>query len=102
LATDLNPGSSLVYSMPLSMTLAVLEMAMSAEECIVASTINAAFALGLAECTGSLEVGKRADVIVADVPQYQEIPYHVGCDIIRDVLIGGKIVKRDGALTTNA
>jgi imidazolonepropionase len=98
LATDLNPGSSLVYSMPLTMTLAVLEMAMSAEECIAASTINAAWALGMADELGSLAVGKRADVIVVDLPHYSEIPYHVGCDAIRDVLIGGQVVKQDGTM----
>lgn len=98
LATDLNPGSSLVYSMPLTMTLAVLEMGMSAEECIVAGTVNAAWALGLADTVGSLEAGKRADVIVVDLPHYNEIPYHVGCDAVRDVIIGGRVVKRDGAM----
>jgi imidazolonepropionase len=98
LATDLNPGSSLVYSMPLAMTLAVLNMQLSAEECITASTINAAHALGMACSVGSLEQGKRADVIVLDVPHYEEIPYHVGRDIVRDVLISGQPVKRDGAM----
>ena len=98
LATDLNPGSSLVYSMPLTMTLAVLEMAMSAEECIVASTINAACALDMASEVGSLAVGKRADVLVIDLPHYNEIAYHVGCDAVRDVLIGGQWVKRGGSM----
>lgn len=98
LATDLNPGSSLVYSMPFVMTLAALQMGLSAEECIVASTINGAHALSLAAVTGSLEPGKRADVIVIDVPSYNEIPYHVGADIVRDVFIAGKAVKRDGGM----
>lgn len=99
LATDLNPGSSLVYSMPLVMTLAVLEMGFSAAECIVAATINGAHALGLAGETGSLEPGKRADIIIADVTSFDEIPYHVGCDIVRDVFIRGRGVKRDGKMT---
>lgn len=98
LATDLNPGSSLVYSMPLTMTLAVLEMALSAAECIVAATINAAHALGIAGWTGSLEEGKRADAIILDVPHYEELPYQVGRDLVRDVIIGGKFAKRDGQL----
>jgi imidazolonepropionase len=99
LATDLNPGSSLVYGMPLVMTLAVLEMGLSAAECMVAGTINGAHALGVAGLVGSLEQGKRADIIIADVASYDEIPYHVGCDIIRDVFIRGRVVKRNGALT---
>jgi imidazolonepropionase len=102
LATDLNPGSSLVYSLPLTMTLAVLEMALSAEECIVAATINAAHALGIAGRTGSLEEGKRADAIILDVEHYEELPYQVGRDLVRDVIIGGKLVKRDGRLLLSA
>jgi len=98
LATDLNPGSSLIYSIPLTMTLAVLEMAMSAEECIVAATINAAHALGIADHTGSLEPGKRADVIVIDAPHYEELPYQVGRDLIRDVIIGGRVIKSNGQM----
>lgn len=98
LATDLNPGSSLVYSMPFAMTLAVLHMGLCAEECIVAGTINGAHALGLGDIVGSLEPGKRADIIVADVEHYEELPYHVGCDIIRDVFIRGQAVKRNGKM----
>ncbi|MCH7472971.1 imidazolonepropionase, partial [bacterium] len=94
LATDLNPGSSLVYSMPFTMTLAAMQMGMSAGECIVASTINGAHALGISEKVGSLEAGKRADIIIAGVPDYRELAYHVGCDLIRDVIIGGRVVKR--------
>jgi imidazolonepropionase len=98
LATDLNPGSSLVYSMPLTMTLAVLKMGLSAEECIVASTINAAHALGIAATTGSLETQKRADVIILDVPHYEELPYHLGRDLVRDVIIRGRVVKSNGRM----
>jgi imidazolonepropionase len=91
LATDLNPGSSLVYSMPLTMTLAVLEMQMSAEECIVASTINGAHALCAADCIGSLEPGKRADFLILDLPHYRELAYHVGANYITAVYHGGKL-----------
>jgi imidazolonepropionase len=84
--------------MPLTMTLAVLEMALSAEECIVAATVNAAHALGIAGQTGSLETGKRADAIILNVPHYEELPYQVGRDLVRDVIIGGKFAKRDGRL----
>ena len=98
LASDLNPGSSLVYSLPLTMTLAVLNMALSAEECIVASTVNAAHALGLGSMIGSLEPGKRADVIIADVGSFEEIPYHVGYNLISDVIIRGRVVKRSGKM----
>jgi len=98
LATDLNPGSSLIYSMPLTMTLAVLNMKLTAEECIVASTTNAAHALGLGSMVGSIETGKRADVIIADVKSYEEIPYHVGYNLISDVIIRGRVIKRSGKM----
>jgi imidazolonepropionase len=98
LATDLNPGSSLVYSMPFVMTLAVLMMGLSAEECIVAGTVNGAHALGLGDQLGTLEPGKRADLIIAAVPHYRELAYHVGCDVIRDVIIRGRVVKRGGVM----
>jgi imidazolonepropionase len=96
LATDLNPGSSLLYSMPLVMTLAALKMQMNAAECITASTINAAHALGIAELTGSLEVGKRADFIVLDCKSPQDLAYHVGADLVRDVFVAGRYVKLNG------
>jgi len=89
LATDLNPGSSLVYSMPFVMTLAVLEMKMTAEECIVASTINAAHALCAADRLGSLEPHKRADFILIDLPDYREIAYNVGANYVSEVYFSG-------------
>ncbi|MCC7478520.1 imidazolonepropionase [bacterium] len=96
LATDHNPGSSMLYSLPFVMTLAALNMGMSPEECITAATINGAHALQLGSITGSLEPGKRADVVIAAVPDYRELAYHVGRDLIRDVFIRGRAVKRKG------
>lgn len=96
LATDLNPGSSLLYSMPLVMTLAALKMQMSAAECISAATINAAHALGVADLTGSIEVGKRADFIVLDCDTPDALAYHVGADLVRDVYVAGRYVKLNG------
>jgi imidazolonepropionase len=97
LATDLNPGSSLVYSMPFTMTLAVLEMQMSAEECIVASTINGAHALGAAGEVGSLEPGKRADFLIIDLPDYREIAYHVGANYVAAVYQAGMLFDPQAA-----
>ena len=96
LATDLNPGSSLLYSMPMVLTLAVLQMQMSAAECITAATINAAPALGIADQTGSIEVGKRADLLVLDCATPEELAYHVGADIVRDVFMSGRYLKLNG------
>jgi imidazolonepropionase len=94
LASDLNPGSSQVYSLPFVMALAALHMQMSAEECLSAVTINAAHALGIADMAGELSPGRRADISIFDVPDYHDIPCHIGADLVRDVFIRGRIVKR--------
>ncbi len=95
LATDLNPGSSMIYGLPLTMTLAVLKLQMTLEECIVASTINAAYSLGRADRKGSIERGKDADLTIIDAPHPNELPYQMGADLIRDVIVVGSIVKQD-------
>ena len=78
LATDYNPGSSPLLSMPMAMSLACSQMKMSPAETIAAATINGAWALRIADRTGSLEPGKDADMAVFDVIDYREIPYWFG------------------------
>jgi imidazolonepropionase len=78
LATDYNPGSSPTLSMPMAMSLACTHMKMSPAEAIAATTINAAWALRLADRKGSVEPGKDADLAVFDVSDYREIPYWFG------------------------
>jgi imidazolonepropionase len=78
LATDYNPGSSPTLSMPMVMSLACTHMKMSAAESIAACTINGAFALRIADCKGSVEAGKDADLAIFDVSDYREIPYWFG------------------------
>ncbi|MCB1220045.1 MAG: imidazolonepropionase [Planctomycetales bacterium] len=98
LATDLNPGSSLMYSLPLVMTLAVLEMKMTAAECLNAVTINAAHALCLADRIGSIEVGKQADILILDCETPEEIAYQVGTNLVSDVIVNGDLIKRHGVM----
>ena len=71
IATDFNPGSSMSFSMPMMMTIACTQMRMTPEEAITACTLNGAAALGLSHETGSIEVGKQADIVLYDVPNYQ-------------------------------
>jgi imidazolonepropionase len=87
LATDCNPGSSYSESMPTIMSLACMNMRMSIEEAIVASTINGAAALGISATCGSLEVGKRADVVLYDVASYKDIIYHYGVNHVERVWV---------------
>ena len=67
-------------------------MGMTPEEAIVASTINAAFAIGLQDRVGSIEVGKQADIIILDVPNYMHLPYHFGVNNVETVIKKGKVV----------
>ena len=95
IATDYNPGSCNCDSLPFTMTLACLQMGMTATEALCASTINAAMALGLEETTGSLKVGKAADITLWDIPSVDFIPYHFGSSHISRVLANGKTVYQE-------
>jgi len=72
--------------------LAVMKMGMSVEEAITAATLNAACALDLAEEIGSLEVGKRADVVILGLETYRQIPYFFGHNPVSVVIQRGKAV----------
>ena len=65
---------------------------LSAEEAFNAVTINAAHSLGIADRTGTLEQGKRADMVIADVSDFREIPYEYSSQPIQTVISGGNIV----------
>ena len=98
LATDCNPGSSMTESMQIVITLACVEMRMTAAEAVTASTINAAFALGCGSECGSLEIGKKGDVLILDMEDYRELPYHYGVSNVRHVLKSGRVVVRSGVV----
>jgi imidazolonepropionase len=91
LATDLNPNC-LVDSMPFVMTLACLQMGMTPAEALTASTINPAHSLGLEDRVGSLLVGKRADLVVLDAPNYVHLAYNLNRDIVRAVVKDGHVI----------
>jgi imidazolonepropionase len=91
LATDLNPGTSPVLSLPVIIGLAVRRYRWSVREALLACTLNAAWVLRLSDRLGSLEPGKRADVVIVDGP-VEDIPYRFGRNPVALVLIGGEIV----------
>lgn len=102
LGTDFNPGTCLVYSMYLIISLAVMRMKMSVEEAITACTLNSAAALDRAESTGSLEIGKRGDLVILDLENYRQIPYFVGHNIVNAVIASGAVVyERAHGITSN-
>jgi imidazolonepropionase len=92
LATDFNPGTSPIASLPLVCSIAVLRMGLTAAEALAAVTINAAHALRLGDTHGSLEPGRQADLVVWGVPTHTQIPYWVGADLVRTVVKRGVVV----------
>jgi imidazolonepropionase len=91
LATDLNPGTSPVVSLPLVAGLAVRRYGWSVREALLAMTLNAAWVLGCSADTGALSVGRRADVLLLDAP-VDHIPYRFGHNPVAAVIIGGRPV----------
>jgi len=92
LATDLNPGTCWCESMQFIAALACRFMRMTPAEAIAAATINAAHAVGLGHRVGSVEVGKKADLIVLDIPDYRHLPYRFGVNLVDMVIKGGSLV----------
>lgn len=89
IATDLNPGSSPIHSLPLAMSLACVEFRMTPAEVLCATTINAAYAIDRGDKIGSLSPGKKADVVIWETGDYREIPYWFGKNLVHKVFKNG-------------
>ncbi|MFX0023229.1 MAG: imidazolonepropionase [Candidatus Hermodarchaeota archaeon] len=98
LATDLNPNCW-TESMQMIIALACYHMKLSPAEALTASTINAACAIDMQDEIGSIEIGKKADLLIFDVPNHQFLPYHFGINLVEKVIKNGKIVV-DNQLST--
>jgi len=92
LATDFNPGSSPNNNLQLIINLACLYLRMTPPEVINAITINAAHAVGRASEIGSLEEGKKADLVLFDAPNYDYLAYRYGTNLVSSVLKNGQLV----------
>jgi imidazolonepropionase len=88
-ATDFNPGSCPMESMSAALWFACLSARLTVDEAITACTLNAACSLGLGNETGSLEAGKRADLVVHDVPNRYHLAYRFGVPRVARVVAGG-------------
>ena len=91
LATDLNPNCW-TENMQFIIQLACLKMQMSPAEAISAATFNAACAIGIQQSVGSLEKGKKADVLIMDCPNHLFLPYHFGVNLVETVIKNGQIL----------
>ena len=89
LATDCNPGTSPLCSIPYAMALGSRLFGLTPEECLAGVTREAARALGLADDRGTLEVGKRADIAIWDVDHPRDLAYWMGVNPLNDLLVGG-------------
>jgi imidazolonepropionase len=90
IATDANPGTSPVVSLPVTIGLAVRRYGWTAREAFLAATLNAAHVLGRAGQVGSIEVGKRADLVVLDGP-LEHVPYRFGHNPVLAMVVGGRL-----------
>ncbi|MFN8475800.1 MAG: imidazolonepropionase [Anaerolineae bacterium] len=93
LATDINPGSAPCPSMPLVMAIACRYQRLLPSEALVAGTLNAAHAIGVGGRVGSIEVGKQADLLIVDAPDYRYLAYEFGGNLVGRVIKYGNIVR---------
>ncbi|MDM5332120.1 imidazolonepropionase [Ureibacillus composti] len=98
ISTDFNPGSSPTISLPFIMNLACINMGLTLEEVLTATTINAACAINRGDQIGSLEEGKKADILVLNVPNYKQLQYYYGMNHTHLVMKNGRVVLKDGVL----
>ena len=79
--------------MPMVMAIACRYQRLLPAEALNASTINAAHALGLGAHIGSLEVGKQADVLIVNAPDYRHLAYQFGSNLVQQVIKRGQIIQ---------
>jgi imidazolonepropionase len=95
IATDCNPGTSWNESMQFAIALACRYMKLTPAQAIAASTINSAQAIGKADSVGSIEVGKQADMLILSMPNYRQIGYRYGTNLVKQIIKRGQIYSVD-------
>jgi imidazolonepropionase len=92
IASDFNPGSCMIYSMPKIISLTCILYSMPIEDAIMGATKYGARALDLYDRIGSIEIGKQADLVVLSVDNYKKIPYYFGEDVVRYTIKKGRVI----------
>ena len=90
LASDLNPGTTWCENLQMTLAIACRYMKLTPAQAIAAATINAAAAVNRAGLVGSIEVGKQADLLVLDVPDYRQLGYRYGSNLVHTVIKRGQ------------
>jgi imidazolonepropionase len=93
-ASDSNPGTCYTESLASVAAHACLDSGLSIEETLTGMTLNAAASLGLASEVGSLETGKRADLLLLDAPEDRHLVYHWGINLVAAVILDGRVIER--------
>ena len=101
LASDFNPGSCNSENLQMMISLACQGMKLTPDEALYAATVGGAAALRRDD-VGSLAAGKRCDFSVLAAESRSELPYHFGVNLVGDVVVGGRVVVRAGAVVHDA
>ena len=102
LATNFNPQHTPALNMQMVVSLACMQMGLTAAEAIVATTINGAHALGCAGRIGSLEPGKWADILVLNISDYRELAYQFGMNLAWLTLKRGACIYEEGTVASRS
>jgi imidazolonepropionase len=99
LATDCNPGTAWCESMQFVITLACRRLKLTPAQAIAAATINAAHAIRRLDRIGSIEPGKQADLLVLSVPDYRQLGYRFGTNLVRQVIKRGRVYRVESGVS---
>ena len=95
LASDYNPGSTPSGNMNFVVSLACIKMKLTPEQAINAATINSAYAMGVSDILGSIEIGKKANIFITkEINSYAFLPYSFGSNLIETVILNGEVQKK--------
>jgi imidazolonepropionase len=101
LGTDLSPNAW-IESMLFVISLACYRLRLRPEEALSAATWNAAWAVGLGAEVGSVEAGKRGDLVILEADDVPDVPYGIARNLAQAVIKNGTVVSREGRLTPTA
>ena len=99
LGSDFNPGSSMVSSQLFIFHLGIFKMGLTIEEALNTVTINAAYSIDREKSVGSVCLGKKMDLLLADIPDYSYLAYHLGINPFHTIIKSGEVVAEIGRLT---